>query len=405
MAWFVNRRIISAMMLLAIATVLAQELPAQGDVAADHRMLDLSHTSDGSGKGDDPDNIDFQTLPLVPHQHVVISDVRDRGGRWVHQHAYLAFHLGRYWAMWSDGPGLPKPNLSPQQHRNVVPGHDRADTRVSFAVSDDGLKWSAPSTLSGPPRAEGFGWIARGFWVRDGELLGLASHFRAPGYPGEGLSLQAFRWDEDQGGWLPHGTVFDDALNNFPPKKLPDGKWMMSRRDHRRQVSVLVGGVRGFDQWDVRPLASYGASQQPEEPYWYVLPDETTLVGLFRDNRGSKRLLRAFSRDNGRTWGPIERTNFPDATSKFFALRTSRGYYVLVSNANPKKRDPLTLAVSPDGLVYRHLFRLVGGRHIDYPHVIEQDGNLMIAFSGAKQTMEVAQVSLADLDKLVKSNE
>jgi hypothetical protein len=83
-------------------------------------------------------------------------------------------------------------------------------------------------------------------------------------------------------------------------------------------------------------------------------------------------------------------------------LRTSRGYYTLVSNANLKRRDPLTLAISHDGLVYTHLFYLVGGRHVDYPHIIEHNGHLLIAFSGAKQTMEVVTISLDDLDRLIK---
>ena len=94
------------------------------------------------------------------------------------------------------------------------------------------------------------------------------------------------------------------------------------------------------------------------------------------------------------------RTDFPDAKSKFFVLRTSRGYYVMVSNSNPRRRDPLTLAVSEDGLVFDRLFYLVGGRHIDYPHLIEREGHLMVAFSGAKQTMEVMKVNLDDLESL-----
>ena len=163
----------------------------------------------------------------------------------------------------------------------------------------------------------------------------------------------------------------------------------------------MIGGTERFDDWEVRPLASYGDHGRPEEPYWYVLPDGRSLVGLIRDNGGSKRLLRTFSTDNGRTWSRIVTTNFPDATSKFFVHRTSRGDYVLVSNANPQRRDPLTLAVSHDGLVFTHLFRLVGGRHVDYPHIIEHDGHLLIAFSGAKQTMEVLRVSLDDLDTLI----
>lgn len=345
-------------------------------------------------------SIDYSGLPRVPSKHAIISDVRDRGGKWVHQHAYLAHHAGRYWAMWSDGPGLPKPGATPEQHRNIVPGHDRPGTRVSYATSSDGLNWSQPRDLAGAPRIEGFGWIARGLWVRDGELLALASHFHAPGYAGEGLSLEAFRWDAATETWVAHGTALDDSLNNFPPKKLPTGEWMMTRRDHKRQVSVMIGGVGAFDQWRIRPLAGYGGKGRPEEPYWYLLPDGKNIVGLIRDNGGSKRLLRTFSTDSGQTWSRIVKTNFPDATSKFFVLRTSRGYYVLVSNSNPRRRDPLTLAVSPDGLVFTKLFWLMGGRHIDYPHIIEHNDHLLIAFSGAKQTMEVLKVSLDDLGQL-----
>ncbi|MEZ5397568.1 MAG: exo-alpha-sialidase [Bryobacterales bacterium] len=359
-------------------------------------MLDLP------GTGTDPAAIDLDALPRVPGEHSVIKDVRDRAGTWVNQHAYLAFYGGRYWAMWSDGPGVPRKGVSAEEHRNVVPGHDRPDTRISYATSKDGVHWSAPQDLAGPPRTKGFGWIARGYWVRDGELIALVTHFNAPGYEGPGLSLEAYRWDESAGKWVPHGTVLDDSMNNFPPKKLPNGQWMMTRRDHKRQVSVMIGGVKAFNIWDVRPLAAYDENAMPEEPYWYVLPDEKNIVGLIRDNGESKRLLRTFSTDSGQTWTPIVTTNFPDARSKFFALRTSRGYYAMVSNANPAKRDPFTLSISQDGLVYTCMFYLVGGRHVDYPHILEHDGHLLIAFSGAKQTMEVIKVSLDDVDRLIK---
>jgi len=345
----------------------------------------------------DPADIDFVNLPRVPAEHTVISDVRDKGGTRVNQHGYLAYFQGLFFAMLSDGPGVPR--TGPEDHQNIVPGHDQEGQRVSFATSADGLYWTPLQDLAGRP-ADGFGWIARGFWIRDGELLALASHFNAPGYPGEGLSLEAFQWINATKDWERAATVQDDALNNFPPKKLPNGNWMMTRRDHLRQVSVLFGGLETISHWQVRPLASYNSSQQPEEPYWYILPDDQNIVGLFRDNSGSRRLLRSFSSDYAQTWSDLCTTNFPDAQSKFFALRTSRGYYALVSNANPQKRDPLTLSLSEDGLTYDRMYYLVGGRHIDYPHMIEQDGCLYISFSGAKQTLEVLKVDLDDLEKL-----
>ena len=44
---------------------------------------------------------------------------------------------------------------------------------------------------------------------------------------------------------------------------------------------------------------------------------------------------------------------------------------------------------------------LIGGRRIDYPHVIEQDGHLLVAFSGGKQSVEVLKIRLEDLDGFV----
>lgn len=373
---------------IALAPSQAADLESARNQVDPAPMLDLSAT------GTDPGKIDFDQLPRVPSRHAVVSDVRDEGGNRVNQHAYLAFFAGRFWAMWSDGPG--------ESHGpGRVPGHDRAGQRVSFSTSKDGLDWTDIQDLSGPPQ-DGFGYIARGFWKRDGELLALASYYRAPGYPGKGLRLDAYRWDERRARWEPAGMVQDDTLNNFPPKKLPNGQWMMSRRDHLREVTVLVGGVKAVNDWEIQPLATYRGQQKPEEPYWYTLPDEKSLVGLFRDNGGSKRLLRAFSKDNGRSWSKLTRTNFPDATSKFNVLRTSFGFYVLISNANPRRRDPLTLSVSRDGLVYTQMFYLVGGRHVDYPHVIEHDGSLFISFSGAKQTVEVLKVPTNTIARLLK---
>ncbi len=81
-------------------------------------------------------------------------------------------------------------------------------------------------------------------------------------------------------------------------------------------------------------------------------------------------------------------------------FRLPDGRYVLVSNPHPKRRDPLTLAVSRDGLVVTAMGYLVGGRHVDYPHVIHQAGQLFIAFATAKQTGEVLRLPVAEVDRL-----
>ncbi|MBS14614.1 MAG: hypothetical protein CME19_23875 [Gemmatimonadetes bacterium] len=356
------------------------------------RMLDLA----GVGNSQD---IDFNALAVVRADHAIVSDVRDEGGTRVNQHNYLVYFGGRFWAMWSDGRG--EPRKPPEEHRDNVPGHDLEGQHVSFATSEDGITWGTTQDLAGEPET-GYGWIARGFWVRDGKLLALVARFVGPqSYIGLGLQLHAFKLQETSTPtWQHLGVAFDDAMNNFAPKRLPGGPWMMTRRDHVGDIYFLFGGEKRFDQWESVSLQEREAGELfGEEPYWWSLPDGR-LAALFRDNNRSGYLFRAFSDDNGRTWSARVRTNFPDARSKFFGLELSDGRYVLVCNANPRKRDPLTIAVSDDGILFTKLGCLVGGRHVDYPHAIEQDGQLYVAFASAKQTVEVLRVPLSELDRI-----
>jgi hypothetical protein len=351
-------------------------------------------------------DIDFAALPRAPSEHVIISDVHAKGSPsdtlakkagGVNQHNYLAHHDGQFWAMWSDGPGV----------------EDRVGQRVKFAKSADGLKWSTPTFLtpvppnSGPDSPhygtrtdKGMRWISRGFWQREGELLALASLDEAAGFFGPSLKLRAFRFDKASGEWRDAGLVFDDTINNFPPMKLRTGDWMMSRRQHDYKTSgvhFLVGGVKSLGDWQSFPVLGSASELKAEEPDWWILPDQT-LAAVFRDNRRSGFLYRAFSQDDGRTWSTPQKTNFPDATSKISGLRLRDGRYVLISNPNPKKRDPLTLSISDDGFVFTKMLYLVGGRHIDYPHVIEHGDSLFIAFAGGKQSVELLKVKLCDVD-------
>jgi hypothetical protein len=362
---------------------------------------------------DHPHDIDFDNLPQIPSEHAIISDVRENGitqSDWsgavesdggVNQHSYLIFHDDKFWAMWSDGPGV----------------EDRVGQVVKFATSPDGLNWTEPDYLAPyPPGSEpdspyyntrsedGLRWISRGFWIREGELFALASLDEADGFFGPSLELRAFRWDKDSEAWVDYIQVQDNAINNFPPKKLPTGEWMMSRRQYdykERGVEFLVGGVNAINQWESFPVLGSASELAAEEPYWWILPDGESLMALFRDNRRSGYLYRSFSTDNGKNWSLPTQTNFPDARSKFNGLRLSDGRYILVSNPDPTKRDPLALAISDDGMVFHTMGYLTGGRHIDYPQVIEHDGYLYIIFAGSiKQMIEVLKVSISDLDNI-----
>jgi hypothetical protein len=347
-----------------------------------------------------PHAIDFDHLPRVPVEHAMVSDVRPQKA--VNQHNYLIHHDGRFWAMWSDGPRV----------------EDMVGQVVKYSTSPDGLKWDAPKFMTGYPpnsgpdsphyntrKPEGLRYISRGFWVRDGQLLALVSLDEAAGFFGRSLELRAWRWNRSAQKWEDAGVVQANAINNFPPQRLPTGEWAMTRRRHDYKetgVEFLIGGVQALDQWKSVPVvrgAGGDVTLKAEEPIWWTLPDGN-LTALFRDNGKSGYIFRAFSTDAGRTWSTPVQTDFPDARSKLYGFRLKDGRYALVSNSNPKKRDPLTLALSNDGLVFDRLFYVVGGRHVDYPHMIEHDGYLYIAHSGGKQSVEIQRVRIADLDQL-----
>ena len=136
----------------------------------------------GSWVPNDPHKLDFNLLPKITSQHSVVSDVRQSNG--VNQHNYLIHYHGKFWIMWSDGPGV----------------EDRVGQRVAYATSSDGVDWSAPKYITPyPPNSnpnsplyntrddKGFRYISRGFWQRGKELLALVSLDEADKFFGPGL--------------------------------------------------------------------------------------------------------------------------------------------------------------------------------------------------------------------------
>ena len=366
--------------------------------------------------GTDPKAIDYEKLPKLTGTLSVIRQATLLPDKEVHYenvkfqlHNYLIFHEGKFWCIWSEGP----------------PVEDEPTQEVRYATSPDGQTWSESQTVTGVPAAP-YAYIARGFWLREGKLLALAAHFKGKGAFGadKELALQAFEWDQAAGKWKFMQKLYDNAINNFSPQRLPSGDWILTRRDARFNVSMLIGGRKAVDDWQVFPVINRldVPGFIPDEPVFWPLADGS-LFALYRDNSGTQRLFQSTSADEGRTWTKPALTNYPNATSKLFSLATSHGYRVMVSNANPTLgRRQLHLSLSPDGRTFTRLAELdvpssppspvtapfakrftAGISSLQYPHVIEHDDHLLIAFSRNKKQTDVLRVALKSVDALLKN--
>jgi pimeloyl-ACP methyl ester carboxylesterase len=357
---------------------------------------DPIHMFQVAGLDIESDVPDFGRLPHVSHEVItVFRGVEHTAG--FNMHPYITHHAGQYWAMWSSNRVR---DLQSGQH-------------VRYSTSADGIHWADARMMMAREDEAQMRYFARGFWKRDGQLIALAAYDEAvrPLF-GSGLELRGYRWNMEVGEWEKPVVVADDTINNFPPSRLPSGEWMMSRRDHRMQKSMLIGGVGSVADWEEFPIAVPTDGARLDEPFWWQLPNGS-LSAVFRDGSKSRRLYRAFGRDNGRSWETPIRTDFPDATAKFNVLRRSDGRYVLVSNPNPNgKRIPLCLSLSNDGVVFDRMlilrdtgtvFRYAGkspgyaGYH--YPHLLEHKQYLYIIHAENMEDIVLLRVALADFSE------
>lgn len=373
-----------------------------------------------------PAREDWRDLPLMKTETAVVF--RGGEGAAFNIHNYLHHDGERFRIMWSSSPR----------------DEGEAGTRVREAVSDDGLTWRETGFI-GVAAGAGERDFARGYWQRTDGLVALASRDKAGPYFGPDLKMLAYR--ADPSGWQGPQAILPGLITNFPPQRLADGAWLESVRDTQMRPGFARGGKR-LDDWSIAMLPKPPTridwvlwprtvkEKRPKgeawksllriplptlvapklgEPVWWVLPDGR-LLAVFRDDSYGGQVYRSFAGPDGRSWSPPERTNFPDATSKLAALRLSNGLYVLISNARPyaRERNPLVLSVSRDGVTFRAMAllkqapterRVFGDRKTpgyQYPHAMEVDGWLYVAYSRNKEDIEVLRLRVSTVADLMR---
>ncbi len=333
----------------------------------------------------------LDALPRVPVETVMVyRGVEAKTG--FNMHPYLTWFDGRFWAIWSCN-----------RIRDLQAGQ-----YVRYATSRDGVRWSESKMLTPSEEKENFRYFARGLWVRGGELIALAARDEAvrPLF-GPGLELRGYKWN---GQWSKPIVVAKDAINNFAPRQLPSGEWMMTRRDHKMRATLLIGGRTSPSDWQAVEVPKPADDAKLDEPEWWTLPNGA-LCTAFRDGSRSRRLYRSFSTDGGKRWSAPVRTDFPDAMAKFNVLRLSSGVYAMASCPNPSgKRIPLCLSLSDDGVVFDRMMILRGrdtvyryagkdpgyaGYH--YPQLLEHGEHLYAIHAENMEDIVLLRVALKDI--------
>lgn len=103
-----------------------------------------------------------------------------------------------------------------------------------------------------------------------------------------------------------------------------------------------------------------------------------------------RRIVRAESRDGGRTWSEGKETEFKNPNAAVEFLRLRNGHLLLIYNDSTAERTPLTVAISTDNdKSYPYRFNLFEGEDaFAYPCAIQtDDGKIHLVFSAQGRTV------------------
>ena len=372
--------------------------------------------------------------PLLENvRHFQVQPALTSAGAY-HHHPLIDFIQDQFVAIWSNHPT----------------GEDGPGQQILGATSRDGMTWSAPQVIFGPQdqikssSLNGRSLLPGGFFVFESQWFVFCvvndsvgfGKFNSPvtGQPGSEMRTKTFSkrirkgqgylvkpmtlsFTEEQGAtmrtgqpsWV--GTRLPDSIEGYPlgNQKVNDEKgtaWLKLIRD--QQVP-----------WDFN-LAECEVSGRGR-----LLCEPTRLktgkgleVIYFRDLAGSQKLFAQFFTKDGQA-SPITETPIPDAPSKTVVGKVN-DRFILIGNQVVSKRgtrrDPLTLAISKDGVSFERAYAIRWrapkfrvptqqqapdgrGRGFQYPDFVSVGDDLWVIHSVNKECIEVSRVPLASILK------
>jgi hypothetical protein len=338
-------------------------------------------------------------------------------------HPSVAWHGGRYYAMWSNG-----------RKDEDAPGQ-----RVLYSTSEDFANWTDPVPLVDTRMGEHSELVlTAGGFHSHGETL--TAYFGQWEYSPEALAgnsrpnsdtahrnvrLNAIT-TEDGAHWSAPIDLGLPVVSNHPPTATRSGRlilcghtaypytddpggltgWRMTGIYPPEMAAGLFDDSEGFHL--VRKKTGWPAGGLCEGSFYQT--DDAVLHMLLRS--GTDRLWVTESGDDGATWSPPVPTEFTDNVAKFHLGRLPDGRFYYVGNPDPEprgRRNPLVLSISNDGVRFDAHYILAdaeyqasqpgkykGGTYA-YPHSLIYDGHLCVIVSVGKESVLALRVKLSEL--------
>ncbi len=343
---------------------------------------------------DDHSLADPDSLPEPPRRDALVFRA-DALPSALNLHPYLAYHDGRFWCIWASG----------------ALGTAQADQCVRYSTSTDGVTWEPAQILAADPDG-GTGpwhWIASGLMVVEGRLTAFATLNRGRVQDKIWADAQVERFVWKSGRWTRQGILAKNCVIYYPPLRVAGRDFLVWRNPEAHFATAVWRADIGT--WEVNPLPGPFPDYRMSEATHYIDPEGYVHL-VIRDQGASGFVYHTVSQDAGSTWATPVKTNLPDAMSKNFADRLSRGWYYFINNSKntgAQPRDCLTIVFSRDGWSYeqpqllrkeapavRYPAGSKGTHSYQHAHAIEQAGRLWVAYATNMEDIEVSSCAIED---------
>ncbi len=305
------------------------------------------------------------------------------------------------------------------QWQTSLKDEDAPETKVVYAVSKNGKKWSDPINLALPNDTAYC--TSGGWWVNGDTLLSFVNVWpigKSPiiGYAYYSQSTDGVNWTTLKPVRMLDGSAMQGVVEQ-DHRFVSDGRILTSGHFHPGLMvnPIFTDRREGHSGWQKSKysyIQSGDKASREIEPSWFLQKDGSVVM-IFRDQKSSFYKLAAKSVDKGETWTETTLSDMPDSRSKQSAGNLPNGTAFMVHNPVLKKdRFPLAIVLSSDGKIFNRAFVLrEGGADLperkfegkaktlgySYPKSFVDKKYIYVSYSENKENIVITRVPIKSL--------